>query len=71
MHLHDVLKCTYTFCCQVFGASVHYQTVDMSVPDRGFGEWYESYWEPAVLAEAAGDDDDGDDVVVTRPSLMA
>ena len=37
----------------VFGASVHYQTVDMSAPDRGFDEWYESYWVPAVRAESS------------------
>jgi len=36
----------------VFGASVHYQTVDMSAPDRGFDEWYDSYWVPAVRAES-------------------
>ena len=40
------------FGYSVFGASVHYTTVDMSVPDRGFSEWYESYWKPAVQVEA-------------------
>ena len=36
----------------LIGAPVHYQTVNMSAPDRGFREWYDSYWVPAVHAHA-------------------